>query len=389
MIKRELEKKLLQLASQFPAVSVTGPRQSGKTTLIRNLFPEKRYYSLEDPDIRLMAMNDPRHLLESSDSGYIFDEVQRVPSLFSYLQSAIDSSGKPGEFILSGSQSFLLSNKISQTLAGRVAVLKLLPLSMSELCSANLESQSLDSVLFTGGYPAIYDRGIDPADFFPSYIQTYVERDVRQLQNIRHLDEFIRFVRLCAGRIGQLLNVTSLASDCGVSVNTAKSWISMLEAGYILFRLRPHYKNFSKRLVKMPKLYFYDTGLACYLLNIDSVTQLENHYIRGSLFENMIITEFLKKRWNQGRESNLYFWRDNKGVELDCLIEKGIELVAVEIKSGKTIAVDFWKGIKYWQAISGASADNSYLIYAGNENLRQESGNILSWKKLKVLLDRI
>lgn len=389
MISRELTEKIISLAQSFPIVSVTGPRQAGKTTLIRNLFPEKPYVSLEEPDVRLLALDDPRAFLRQYENGAIFDEIQRVPDLFSYLQTRVDQSGNAGQFIISGSQSFLMHHKISQSLAGRVAILILLPFSLRELQQAQIKTDQLEQLIFTGFYPRIYDKQIDPQDFYPNYIQTYVERDVRSLKNIQQLDSFTRFLKLCAGRVGQLLNVSSLANDCGISVSTARGWLSVLQASYVVYLLQPHFRNFNKRLVKMPKLYFYDTGLACTLLGIERAEQLFHHYQRGELFENFVISELLKFQYNRGRQPNIYFWRDNKGVEIDCLVEKGERLIPIEIKSGMTPNPDFFSNLIKWNKFSNTGISNNFVIYAGEESLQLSKGWLLSWKELPSRVARL
>ncbi|HUU39445.1 MAG TPA: ATP-binding protein [Desulfatiglandales bacterium] len=381
MIKRVLEEKIRHLAKKFPIISVTGPRQSGKTTLIKSIFPEYRYESLEDPDTRLFATTDPRGFLES-DTKMVIDEIQRAPELFSYLQTYSDRANISGQYIISGSQSFLLNQHISQSLAGRVAVLNLMPLSFSELTDHGIPVKAYEKLIYQGFYPRLYDKKISPGDFYPNYIQTYIERDVRQLQNIHDLTLFVRFLKLCAGRTGQLLNLNSLANDCGISPNTAKSWISVLAASYIIFLLQPHYKNFNKRLVKMPKLYFIDTGLASSLLEIRSESQLSTHFLRGALFENLIISEFIKLRLNNGLRSNCYFWRDNKGIEIDCIIENGNHLTPVEIKSGNTFNQEFFRHLDYWNKLSDNPAKNSYLIFGGDSSRNTKDGILLSWRDL-------
>lgn len=388
MIKRELESKLLELANKFPVVSVTGPRQSGKTTLLRVSFPEYTYTSLEDPDTRIIASEDPRSFLARSER-MIIDEIQRVPELFSYIQTLTDQTGISGQFIISGSQSFLLNKDIAQSLAGRVAVLRLLPFSYSELRNADINFSSYEQLIFKGFYPRIYDKGIEPADFFPSYIQTYIERDVRLLQNIRDLNLFIRFMKLCAGRTGQLLNMNSLANDTGVSVNTVKSWISVLEASFIIFLLQPHHKNFNKRLVKMPKLYFFDTGLACSLLDIETASQLETHYLTGGLFENFVISELIKSRYHSGLRNNCYFWRDHKGNEVDCLIEKAQKLIPVEIKSARTFTKKLFTGLNYWSKISANEKKETFLVYGGDSDRLIEENRIIAWKNIDEFVNLV
>ncbi len=378
MINREAEKELKELAKQFRAVAVTGPRQSGKTTIVRKVFSDKTYVSLENPDIRRFAADDPRGFLSTYPNGAILDEVQRVPELFSYLQQVLDETKENGLFILTGSNNFLLNNSISQSLAGRVAYLFLLPLSIGEIMP---EANQSNQLMFQGGYPEIYQNKVDPVKFYANYIRTYIERDVRLIKNINDLYTFERFLRLCAGRIGQLLNMNSLATETGVDAKTISSWIGVLEASFIVFRLQPYHKNFNKRIVKMPKLYFYDTGLAAALMGIDDISLLTIHPFRGALFENLIVLDFLKKSFNSGKTNNLYFWRDNNGNEIDLLIKKGNRRVPVEIKSGQTINDDFFKGIRYWQKLTGN--EGGYLVYAGDiEQKRSQSVSVVPFNKI-------
>ena len=377
MIKRNASKVIRKLLKYYPAIILTGPRQSGKTTLSKYIFPKKTYVSLENPDTREFAETDPRAFLEKYKSGAVFDEVQNCPYLFSYLQEIIDENNKPGRFILTCSQQFKLHTQISQSLAGRVALVQLLPFSYSELY--NNKNPQLDKVLFNGMYPPIHDRKLDPSIWYANYMQTYIERDVRKLINIRDLCAFQRFVRLCAGRTGQLLNLSNLAVDAGITHNTAKAWISILEASYIIFLLQPHHINFNKRIIKTPKLYFYDTGLASWLLSIQNTEQIFNHHARGALFETMIISEMIKERFNKALTSNLFFWRDRSGNEIDVIIEESDLLIPAEIKSGQTINADFFKGLKYWEKLT--ETKESYLIYGGEENYKREGINIRSWRK--------
>ena len=387
MIQRELSNKLLEISNYYQIVTVTGPRQSGKTTLIKDVFKELPYVLLETPDIKLRAKEDPKSFLSNYPKGAIFDEIQNVPELFSYLQGIIDENSTI-KFVLSGSQNFLLLEKVNQTLAGRTGILKLLPFSTDELKDSNHWNENPLEFVFKGMYPRIYDRGIPPQLFYSDYIQTYVERDVRSIKNIGSLSDFSRFLSLCAGRIGQLLNIDSLASDVGIATNTAKEWLSILEASYIIYTLKPHHKNFNKRLVKRPKLYFYDTGLACNLLQINSVNELDMHFAKGNLFENFILTELLKKRFNNAKTSNLYFWRDHHGKEIDCILEKANSLTPIEIKSSKTYQKEHFKHMNYWNKLSDNSKENSYLVYAGNESDHLAYGNLMSWKDLsKIELD--
>jgi len=386
MILRTLEHKLIELSKKFPVISLTGPRQSGKTTLVRYVFSEYFYVSLEEPDTRLYAQSDPRGFLNNHPEGMIIDEVQQVPELFSYIQSIVDESNRVGQFILTGSQNFLLLEKISQSLAGRVAILKLLPFSLDELDRANLQHIHFEPVLLQGFYPRIYDKNIAAEDYYPNYIQTYLERDVRQIKNITDLNSFTRFLKLCAGRIGQLINLSALGQEAGITHSTAKAWISLMEASYILFLLHPHHRNYNKRLVKSPKLYFYDTGLACSLLGITQTKHLESHYLRGSLFENMIIADLYKSFTNIGQEPPISFWRDKTGHEIDLLIESGNDVKPIEIKSGLTISSDFFKNLNYFNNLSGQPARQSTLIYGGVRDQIWNDIQIRSWQKIKPTL---
>jgi predicted AAA+ superfamily ATPase len=382
MIPRHAEKLLLELAKGYPAIAITGPRQSGKTTLTRYVFKNKPYVSLENPDLREMSQIDPRGFLDKYKNGAVFDEVQRSPQLFSYLQEIIDENNKPGRFVLTGSQQFGLFSGISQSLAGRVGLVHLLPFTYHELYSQKQYksgSNDLDHVLFTGLYPPIHDRNLDPHIWYGNYIQTYIERDVRQMINIRDLNAFQRFIRLCAGRAGQLMNLSGLAEDCGITHNTAKSWISILEASYIIFLLQPHHANFNKRIIKTPKLYFYDTGLAAWLLSVNNPDQLNIHSLRGALFESFVISEFFKAQFNRGYKPNYFFWRDRSGNEIDFLIEQGNKLKPYEIKSGKTINQHYFKGLKKWMSLAGDSGIEPTLIYGGDTSVRQNEFNIVSW----------
>lgn len=369
MIKRVAEKSLLEMAKQFKSVAVIGPRQSGKTTLVEAVFPKKPYVNLENPDYRQFASEDTRGFLSGYPGGAIFDEVQRVPELFSYLQQILDESDKTGQFILTGSNNFLMHENISQSLAGRIGLLTLLPFSMDEV-GIN-KSTSINELLFKGFYPPLYDKKFDTATWFANYITTYVERDVRLIKNITNFSAFEKFIRLCAGRCGQLLNMHNLAIETGVDGKTIASWIGILEMSYIIFRLYPHHKNFNKRIVKMPKLYFYDTGLAASLLGIESAEQLVLHPFRGSLFENLIIVELLKQRFNKGLKSNLSFWRDNVGHEIDLLMQNGDTLTPVEIKSGQTVTNDYFKGLEFWEKINPGS--KGFIVYAGSNKQKRSN----------------
>ncbi len=380
MIKRDITEKIIQLSGLYPVLTITGPRQSGKTTLIKEIFNNHVYTNLENPDTLLMAKTDPRAFLNQSTTGLVIDEVQNSPALLSYIQNIVDEKNSNALFILSGSQNLLLSEKISQTLAGRTAILKLLPFSITELNATGLMEPNADSAIFKGFYPRIFDKNIPPVDFYPFYNETYIERDVRQIKNIGDLSLFMKFIKMCAARIGQQLNITSLANDCGISQITAKDWLSILETTYIVYLLKPYYVNYNKRLQKMPKIYFYDTGLACSLLSIRSVQELEPHYLKGGLFENFVLIEFLKYYFNRGLVENIYFWREKNGHEIDLIIEKAGKPVPIEIKAGQTYNTDYFKGIEYWNKLSGNLPENSYVIYGGNDTMSFNKGNLISWK---------
>ncbi len=378
MIQRTATSKLKQLASTFKAVAVVGPRQSGKTTLVKELFDHKPYLSMESPDNRKFALEDPRGFLEKYPTGAIFDEVQRTPELFSYLQEILDNNQAPGQFILTGSNNFLLQQNISQTLAGRIAFLNLLPFSIEELYSIPQGLSDNSNLLLTGLYPPIYDRHFSPEDWYPNYIRTYIDRDVRQIKNITDLIIFERFMGLLAGRNGQELNLSSLAVETGVDTKTIQSWIGILESSFIIYLLKPHFKNFNKTIVKRPKVYFYDTGLVCSLMGISSESQLVNHPSRGALFESLIISELVKKRTNAGRPINLYYWRDKTGHEIDIIIDNAGDLIPIEIKSGKTVSTEFFKNILYWKTLS--EAPKGYVVYGGVQEQNRSNGiEVIGW----------
>lgn len=382
MIKRQAKVVLLELAKGYPILAITGPRQAGKTTLAQSTFPDKRYVSLEDPDEREFADQDPRGFLARFPDGAILDEAQRCPNLFSYLQTRVDTEKRMGLFVLTGSQQFGLMSNITQTLAGRVGLIQLLPFSLHELQTANIPLLSLDAMLWRGLYPPIYDRNLAPEKWFANYVMTYIERDVRQIVEVQNLSLFQRFIKMCAARVGQLINLSSLATDCGVSHNTIHSWLSVLEAGYIVFLLQPHHQNFGKRLVKTPKLYFHDAGLAAFLLGIRDAEHLSIHSARGALFENFVVSELLKQRYNQGLASNLYFWRNNTGDEVDVVIEYGEKLMPMEIKSGQTFNADYLTSINKWMKISGDSALAPKLVYGGSDNMMRNGVEIRSWRQV-------
>lgn len=382
MIARDIQTKLEQLATKFPVVTLTGIRQSGKSTLLRNCFPHYRYVSLEDYDVRRLAQDDPRGLLNSFGSPTIIDEAQHAPELFSYMQTRVDEAGEAGMYLLSGSHNFLLMEKVSQSLAGRTAVLHMSTLSLKEMRQAGLLPATADEWIYNGGFPRIYDKQIAPADYFPSYILTYIERDVRALRDVGNISAFMLFVRLCAGRVGQLLNMQSLATECGISVPTARAWLSVLEASNVAFLLHPYYRNFNKRLVKTPKLYFYDTGLVSSLLGVGAACQLATHYMRGALFENMVIAEFAKRAFAQGVAPQMYFWRDSRQNEVDLLVEENGVLSAYEIKSGATLNNSFYDGLKRFAAVSGLPAERMAVVYGGDISFAGTLPRAIAWREL-------
>ncbi len=386
MITRNSEQTIRTLLRGFPIVTLTGPRQSGKTTLAKAVFSDRSYVSLEDPDIRQSAQDDPRSFLERFPDGAVLDEIQRCPELLSYLQTIVDADQRMGLFILTGSQQFGLMSGITQSLAGRSAFVELLPFSVSELSNSSKLPAAINSMLLTGCYPPLYDRDVPPAAWFSAYVTTYIERDVRQLLKVQELETFQRFVRLCAGRTGQLLNLSSLATECGITHNTAKAWISVLEASYLIYLLRPHHANFNKRLVKMPKLYFYDVGLVSWLLGIRTVEQMATHPLRGSIFETFVISELIKSSLNRGERSNLYFWRDSNGNEVDVIVECVTNLKPIEIKSGKTVVRDSFAGLVKWQALAGDSTGEPTLIYGGNDMYSQNGVRVVGWENCGQVL---
>lgn len=377
MIPRNAENILREVVQGYPIIGITGPRQSGKTTLARHVFKDKPFVSLERPDTREFADVDPRGFLDRYREGAVLDEVQRCPDLFSYLQVEVDENPEPGRFILTGSQQFGLMSHISQSLAGRIALIHLLPFTYHECYAETLPG--LDHTLYHGLYPPIHDRNLDPQLWYANYIQTYVERDVRQMINVQDLNNFQRFIRLCAGRIGQLLNYSDLASDCGISHNTARAWISILGASYIIYQLLPHHQNFNKRIIKTPKLYFYDTGLAAWLLGIQNTNQMNTHAMRGAFFESFVISELLKSRYNEGLTSNLYFWRDHKGNEVDVLRQRSDHLQPIEIKSGQTLNRDFFANMQKWMDLVGDIAIDPTLIYGGQESQKRSNIQVHAW----------
>ena len=385
MLIRQAKTALSEMAGGFPVLALTGPRQSGKTTLARQCFPGKPYFSFEDLETRQRFSADPRQFFAMLPEGAVLDEVQNSPELFSSLQGVVDERARMGEFILTGSQQFGLMGNITQTLAGRVGLVQLLPLSISELRAANLLGRTLEAVVWQGGYPALFDsrrRVANPAQWLGAYTNTYLERDVRQVLGVANLSLFRRFVLMCAARCGQLLNLSALAADCGISHTTAKSWMTVLEASYVVHLLQPFHRNLGKRLVKMPKLYFLDTGLLCHLLRVESALVLATHAMRGAIFESWVVSETLKHRWNQGLDADLFFWRDNHGTEVDLVYEHGGLLHAVEVKSGTTFSTDWIDGLRLWRKYAGSLASAPVVVYGGGEGYSLQGVQVLPWRQL-------
>ena len=383
MIPRTLAETLLRLARNFPVVAVTGPRQSGKTTLARAVFADKPYVSLEDPIERTFAMEDPRGFLARFEKGAVFDEAQRWPDLFSYLQGMVDTERAPGRFVLTGSQQFGLLAGVTQSLAGRVGLTRLLPLTFDEM-PASSQQLTIDSMLLLGGYPLLHSQPIMASDWFASYVATYIERDVRQVLNVQDMGAFQRFLRLCAGRSGQLLNLSTLAGEAGISHSTARAWLSVLESSDLVFLLPPYHRNFGKRLVKTPKLYFLDSGLACWLLGVRSPEVLALHPSRGALFETWVVAEFVKGRFKLDMPADLYFWRDNNGLEADLVFEMGTRLQPVEIKSGQTVTRDYLRAGQASGRFAGDEALPPWLIYGGNESYERSGVRVLGWREIRT-----
>jgi len=383
LIKRTIEHYLIEAAQDFPVLAILGPRQSGKTTLAQAIFKDYTYVNLEDLSLRELASTDPKGFLNSYKDkiGVILDEIQHVPALFSYLQVIVDQQPKKGFYILTGSQNFVLNEKITQSLAGRVALLTLLPLSLHELESAQLIPDTIEEFVFNGCYPKIYKENISVERLYKNYVQTYVEQDVRQIKNVTDLILFKKFLSACAARTGQLLNLSSLAQDLGISHNTVNSWLSVLVSSYIIFLVQPYYKTYSKRLSKSPKLYFNDTGLACSLLGITSAEQVMHSYLRGSLIETSIMSDLLKQYYNLDKDPSLYFWRDQTGHEIDAILDTKPFPTALEIKASMTVSPDFFKGIQFWNSITKNESNLHYVIYGGNDSHPWPQGTVLSWKR--------
>lgn len=380
MYKRQIEKEIKDLSQGYPVITVIGPRQSGKTTLVREVFSQKPYANLENPDTRNLAIADPRGFLEKYPEGAILDEIQRLPDLLSYIQVIVDEANQPGMFILTGSHQLELHEAVTQSLAGRTALLTLLPMSLQELIMEGVDL-SIDEALIQGGYPRIYKDNLNPTKAYRNYFQTYVERDLRQLINVKDLAQFEKFVRICAGRIGQIIRLEEIGGEIGVSSHTVKDWISILEASFIVFRLQPYFENFGKRLIKSPKLYFTDVGLATYLLGIETQVQIERDPLRGHLVENLVLLELMKWRYNQGQDLQLYFYRDAQKNEVDILFKEGNNLIPIEIKSSKTYNPAFLKQLHFFQKLAGDRAPKGYLIYTGDQEQKIRTIELLNFKK--------
>ncbi|OGB83875.1 hypothetical protein A3F66_03595 [candidate division TM6 bacterium RIFCSPHIGHO2_12_FULL_32_22] len=390
MLIRNLTPSLLLSAKEYPVVAILGPRQSGKTTLALDTFPDHKYVSLENLDDREQAAQDPRGFLEThkNEFGMIIDEAQHVPSLFSYIQTTVDKDKKRGYFILTGSQNFLLDEAITQSLAGRISILTLLPFSIKELSDNKILPETSETLMFQGFYPSIYSEEVlpkpRPAQWYANYIHSYLEKDVRQIKNITNLSDFKKFMQLCAARTGQLLNLTPISIECGISVNTAKSWLSILETSYIVYLLQPYSSGFTRRVIRSPKLFFYDPGIVCSLLKLDTLEKVViESTIKGNLFESIMISELTKLYYNDDKTPHLYFWRDKTGHEVDCILDQGTHLTPIEIKFGKTIRSDLFRELNYWNQLTNSSPNNSYLVYGGTEKKKYFDINVLGWKDLQ------
>lgn len=385
ILQREMALELLEMSKAYPVVTLLGPRQSGKTTLSKALFPGKPYVTLEDMDERSLAESDPKGFLARFNEGAIFDEIQRVPKLLSFIQGVVDNKDKKGLFILTGSHQLALHESVSQSLAGRTAILKLLPFDINEI--ANITQQfSLDEYIYHGMYPRIYKDDLQPTKFYRDYVQTYLERDVRQMVNVKDLALFQQFLKLCAGRVGQIFNSHNLSNELGISYHTVSNWLSILEASFVIFRLQPYFENFGKRIIKSPKIYFTDVGLAAYLLDITTMEQISRDPLRGSLVENLVISEFIKNRLNKGFEPNFYFYRDSNQNEIDLIFKDGNNLIPIEIKSSQTFQPQFLKGLEYFKALTKERCKKGILIYGGEQEQRLNDFFIYNFKHVGLAL---
>lgn len=387
MVKRELAPYAWELSKKYPVITITGPRQAGKTTLARQVFTKKPYANLEHPVTRSFAQEDPQAFLAQFPAGAVIDEVQRFPEMLSYIQVLVDDKKQNGQFILTGSQQFEMSEKISQSLAGRTAILRLLPFSLSELSAYS--DMDADELIIKGGYPRLHEEGIEPTQFFGDYFETYIQRDVRQIAELRNLSLFERFIRLCAGRVGQLLNLSSLANDAGVSQTTAREWLSILQASYVLFLLPPFHANLGKRLVKTPKLYFYDSGLAAWLCGLEDQKHLTFHPLRGQFFENMVVSEIVKYRYNQGRRLNLTFYRDNIGNEVDVFYHIADKVIPIEIKSAQTMSSSFFDQFVKLQSLTVNLAHKGIVVYNGADEQDRKDGQVVNFRNVNPLIRTI
>lgn len=384
MIDRAAEKEAIRLVKQYPVLTIVGPRQSGKTTLCRKAFKNYAYVSLENLEDREFAKQDPKSFLSRFKKPLIIDEIQRVPSLLSYIQTDVDQSKKNGEYIITGSQQFELMESLGQSLAGRTAILKLLPLTIREISNHYKKTFTVEDFLYTGFYPRVYDQALNPTESNSFYLSTYVERDIRSLINIKDYLLFERFLKVCASRTGQIINLTSIGNECGLSHNTVNNWLSLLEASFILYRVPPHFRNFSKRVIKSPKLFFYDVGFAAYLLGIEKKEQLLSHPLKGALFETLVMTELLKNRYNAVKGSNLFFFRDNSGHEVDCLLDQGQYCVPIEIKSSQTINEVFFDNLQFYNSLQ-KNAAHPILIYGGAESYNRSQAKIVSYLEIDTI----
>lgn len=382
-IRRAIEPILIKNMQQYPIVTVIGPRQSGKTTLVRQLFPDKAYFNFEDPSIQAQVQADPKQFISSIPNGAILDEIQRLPEILSYLQVEVDASQVNGQYILTGSHNFSLHQAVSQSLAGRTAILTLLPLTLGELTQHRMTLKA-DEQLLTGFYPRVYQHNLTPNEAYRSYFQTYIERDIRQIINLKNLHAFQQFMRMCAAQVGQVFNMNNIANDLGIANPTIKAWLSILEASFILYRLEPYYENFGKRLIKSPKYYFTDTGLACFLLGIETSEQLQIDRLRGALFENMVVMDMVKQRLNQGKDPQIFFFRDYTGHEIDIIFQQGSTLTPIEIKSSMTFQKAFLKGLNYFRHLITDRCGQGYLIYQGEQQGMIDNNQLLNYRNFIV-----